>query len=419
MAAATVASAGISAYASSNASKKQATAATDAAGIQANAANRAADIQLQMFNTIRGDLSPYRGVGTSALPGYYALLGMAPPGGAAAPATTTGAATGTVLPSSVYADNFGGGAPGTLSSGFTGGGLTGAAQPYNYGVATPTVGTPNWTQLLKDRPDVLQSYQTAVNGDPSKGIPAADRNSPVFMQKGLDTPENYAKYWYTQMGGSGSYTVKPWTQSDIDSLFPASSGSTQQPGGPAASGQAPGAGAAAPAFDSAAMQSFLEQTPGYQFAKQQGMQAVDRALSAKGLGGISGSLGKGLARFVTGLADSTYQQQLGNYQQAVGVGQSAANQTGAFGTSAASGVGGSLVGAANASAGGIIGAANAGAAGQVGVANAIGAGVNNASNAYLTSRVLGMYNSTPAASYSNPGGYTASFDPSSGTMNYN
>lgn len=54
-------------------------------------------------------------------------------------------------------------------------------------------------QLLKDRPDVMQEYQRASS--------TADRNSPVFKQKGLDSPENYANYWYTQMNGSQSYTI--------------------------------------------------------------------------------------------------------------------------------------------------------------------------------------------------------------------
>lgn len=53
-------------------------------------------------------------------------------------------------------------------------------------------------QILKDRPDVLTEYQRASS--------TADRNSPVFQQKGLDSPENYANYWYTQMGGNREYS---------------------------------------------------------------------------------------------------------------------------------------------------------------------------------------------------------------------
>lgn len=128
------------------------------------------------------------------------------------------------------------------------------------------------------------------------------------------------------------------------------------------------------------MQTYLESLPGYQFTKQQGLQAVENSLNARGLGGLSGSLGKGIARFVTGLADQTYGSQLERLMGLVTSGQNAATQTGTLGTQAAQGAGSSLIGGANAS-----------AAGQVGAANAIGGGLNNAANAYLTSRILGMY----------------------------
>lgn len=54
------------------------------------------------------------------------------------------------------------------------------------------------TQLLKDRPDITDAFNAASK--------TADRNSPVFAQKGLDSIQNYARYWYTQMGGNKEYT---------------------------------------------------------------------------------------------------------------------------------------------------------------------------------------------------------------------
>lgn len=54
-------------------------------------------------------------------------------------------------------------------------------------------------QLLKDRPDVAAEFVKASS--------QADKNSPVFKQKGLDRVENYARYWYTQMGGNSSYKL--------------------------------------------------------------------------------------------------------------------------------------------------------------------------------------------------------------------
>jgi len=55
----------------------------------------------------------------------------------------------------------------------------------------------------------------------------------------------------------------------------------------------------------------LEQTPGYQFTRDQGLKAVTNASSAKGLIG-SGAHGKALADYATGLASTTFDRQLQN-----------------------------------------------------------------------------------------------------------
>jgi|ERR1700756_2564220 len=296
-AAGSIAGAGIGAMGASSAAKTQANAATQAANVQAN-----------MFNTIRSDLSPYRAAGTAALPAVYQLLGLS------APAVDTSTVN-----------------------------LMGSPGAGNSTVLSDTQAQ----QLLNDRPDVLAAYQTASA--------TADKNSPAYAQAGLDNPLNYARHWYSNMGGSAQYQV------------PGLGGAS---GGTSASPLTGGSGSS--------IEDFLSQTPGYQFQMQQGTQAVNNALTARGLGGLSGSLGKGLAKYVTGLADSTYQQQLGNYMNLVGVGQSAANQTGAYGTQAANNAGTALTNAGTAAAGG-----------QVGVASALSGGINGASNAYLTSKLLG------------------------------
>lgn len=59
----------------------------------------------------------------------------------------------------------------------------------------------------------------------------------------------------------------------------------------------------------------LENTPGYQFAKQQGEEGIQRNAVAKG---FSGGTLKDLATFDTGLADQTYQQAVGNSLNAFG-----------------------------------------------------------------------------------------------------
>ena len=61
-------------------------------------------------------------------------------------------------------------------------------------------------------------------------------------------------------------------------------------------------------------QAQLEQTPGYQFTLQQGLQATQSSAAARGLG-VSGAALKGAATYATGLADNTYKDQFGIAQQ--------------------------------------------------------------------------------------------------------
>ncbi len=124
-------------------------------------------------------------------------------------------------------------------------------------------------------------------------------------------------------------------------------------------------------------QAQLEQTPGYQFTLGEGLKATQNSYAAQGLG-QSGAAMKGAAQYATGLASTTFQQQLQNYlaqnmQQynmlmgGAQLGESAAAQTGGFGTQTAQQVGNNLIGAGNAQ-----------AAAWVGGTNAASSGVNNA-----------------------------------------
>lgn len=75
--------------------------------------------------------------------------------------------------------------------------------------------------------------------------------------------------------------------------------------------------------DAAAMQAALEQTPGYQFALDQGLKSVQSAQASQGLA-RSGSAIKGAEQYAEGLASNTYQQQLQNYMKLLSGGQDAA-----------------------------------------------------------------------------------------------
>jgi hypothetical protein len=122
----------------------------------------------------------------------------------------------------------------------------------------------------------------------------------------------------------------------------------------------------------------LAQTPGYQFALQQGTQALtDQATATGGVGG--GNTLKALLGYGQGLASTTYQQQLQDYmaQQnqaynqlsaASGLSENAAAGLGNTGAQVASSIGSTLTGGAAAQAAGTVGVANAasGALGSLG-----------------------------------------------------
>lgn len=117
------------------------------------------------------------------------------------------------------------------------------------------------------------------------------------------------------------------------------------------------------------IQKALEGTPGYQFTRDQGLKSVQNGYAAKGLGS-SGAALKGAADFTTGLANSTYEQRLQDYFNAVGRGQNAAAGLGALGQEATATAGGFATSGAAASAAGTVGAANALTAGIGGITNA-------------------------------------------------
>ncbi|MGH9663952.1 MAG: hypothetical protein ACRD9L_05985, partial [Bryobacteraceae bacterium] len=83
--------------------------------------------------------------------------------------------------------------------------------------------------------------------------------------------------------------------------------------------------AQAPSFNSPAPFSYgvndFRQDPGYQFALDQGKQAIERSAAAKG-GSLSGGALKSLDQYTTGLADQqyneAYQRAQGTYQQNFG-----------------------------------------------------------------------------------------------------
>jgi hypothetical protein len=183
-------------------------------------------------------------------------------------------------------------------------------------------------------------------------------------------------------------------------------------------------------------QAALEQTPGYQFTKTQGLKAVQNSAAARGLG-VSGAALKGAATFATGLADQTYQTQfnLENTNRtnaydrlitAINSGQTAATSAGTLrnqsaaiqtpltaaintntvggGAAAATGLNtgaNALAGGLNTAGGaertGLLGAADAQAAGLTTGAAAIAGGLNTAGQATAAGITQGLVKHKPVA----------------------
>jgi len=139
----------------------------------------------------------------------------------------------------------------------------------------------------------------------------------------------------------------------------------------------------------------LEQTPGYQFALQQGLKGVQNSAAAKGLG-YSGAQIKGAEQFGTGLASQTYQQQyqnaLQNFNTNYQVGQNAANRLSglvSLGQNAAAGVGNAGIQVAGNVGNALIGAGNAQAAGYTNMGNAVNGAIGNGIQGYYLNQALG------------------------------
>lgn len=126
-------------------------------------------------------------------------------------------------------------------------------------------------------------------------------------------------------------------------------------------------------------QQILNANPGYQFAKQQGMQGVLNNAAA-GSGALSGATQAALISQNQGVAQQAYQNYYNQLMGLATLGQNAASRTGTNQTALAGQTSNSLAS---------IGASQA--AGQIGVANAASAGlgsVTGAANNYLTLSAL-------------------------------
>jgi len=145
--------------------------------------------------------------------------------------------------------------------------------------------------------------------------------------------------------------------------------------------------------NSAGMMSALQNYPGYQFALQQGGQALDRSAASKGLL-LSGGQIKDQTAFGQGMASQLFDKYFTQNSDLAHLGENAAAQTGNAGTVAGQGIAQSQLAGGTAAASGI-----------AGTTNAIQGGLNSALQAYQLSNSSG---SLPQGSFA--------YDPSNSAL---
>lgn len=113
----------------------------------------------------------------------------------------------------------------------------------------------------------------------------------------------------------------------------------------------------------------FQQSPNYQFNLEQGQKALDKAAAKRGTYYAPSTM-QDLSRYSQGIASNEFQNSFNNYQTNMGniwqrlyglsgMGQSAANQTGAFGAAASGQQGAMITDGGAARAAGTVGMANA------------------------------------------------------------
>lgn len=326
-------------------------AAQDAAQTQANATNKAAQLQNNQFNQIRDDLAPYRSLGSAAINPLLQAMGYNAPTASSAPQLSYDQLYQQLLPQ--FTSNRS--TPVPLSQ--TPGGRSNIYfDPNAIYTMNPDTGQYGWRYSASTGGDADMPYTAWYypQGSSSQSVDTGGLNAAIQQHLQQQQAQQYS-----------NLTKDP--NNILNQTFSFNPGD-------------------------------LTKTPGYQWNYAQGMRAVNNSAASRGLG-LSGAQLKGAETFASGLADNTYQNQYNNaltqYQtnynaaannvnrlmSLLGVGQSAANQTGAYGMQNAANMGNYLTSGANAQ-----------ASGQVGSANALSNALSGVGNNALLYSMLGNMN---------------------------
>ena len=174
------------------------------------------------------------------------------------------------------------------------------------GAAGSIIGSKTTSSANKAAADTQAAAANRASDMQQAQFDTTQRNLAPYRQLGQDALKNIDPSQYTssqqatgkQYGGNvlqQAYGEVPYLDAPLEGRVPDATGYANS---------APGR----------MSQAELEETPGYQFARSQGLQSVQNSAAARGLG-VSGAALKGAATFATGLADQTYQQQFAIKQQ--------------------------------------------------------------------------------------------------------
>lgn len=171
---------------------------------------------------------------------------------------------------------------------------------------------------------------------------------------------NQASQIQLQMFNQDKADLAPWVTAGNNALAAYQSGLGLLPG------QTPGQGSTAGFMGS----------PGYQFQRNQGLDAISNQASRAG-GVLSGNVLKQLQTYGTGLANQDWYNYLSQLQGLSNTGENAAATTGAQGIATGNQIGANTIGAGNAI-----------AAGTVGQSNALTGGLNTIANSGMLYALL-------------------------------
>lgn len=353
----------------------QSDAAGNAAQLQAASADKSLAMQQYMFNTSNNNLMPFRQGGANAFAALGAMTG------------TGGSNDGQIAQLQAELQSLGYQAPGTagmpgvpqtpgmqqaMGMNSSGGGNTAGM----IGAAVGGLGG----ELMFGHLDHGRDYIKDIADAAQHGLPISDAD---WLKAGYG-PGGAAMGAAGASAGAGAGGAPNPNQARIDEIL----GQMQQ----LRSSNIGGNPLTAPLtakFNPTMAQ--LEATPGYQFARDQGLRAMTNQMSANGLTG-SGQMMGNLGQYATGLASQTYQQQFNNYWQQ---NQNIYDMLSGMSTLGANAAAGQATNASNFSHGMsdmITGAGQALAAGQMGSANAWAGGLSGAGSSLGNAGLMYAFN---------------------------